>query len=71
MAVMAQRQIFIVEDELEPHPPAPAPAPIYFNDTVVRVQVIDEPQRQPHDGTCRCEACRAAHLADWAERFLP
>ena len=53
-----------------PQLPAPAPTPIFFHDTVVRVQIIDEPPRQPHDGTCRCEACRASHLADWAERFL-
>jgi hypothetical protein len=68
MGPMAQRQFF--EEEQEPLPPARAPAPIYFRDTVVRVQIIDEVPRQPHDGTCRCEACRASHLADWAERFL-
>lgn len=65
---MAQRLFF--EEEQEPHPPAPAATPIFFHDTVVRVTIIDESPRSPHDGTCRCEACRASHLADWAERFL-
>jgi hypothetical protein len=69
MRDMAQRQFFD-EEEQEPRPAAPAPIPIVFHDTVVRVQIIDELPRQPHDGTCRCEACRASHLADWAERFL-
>jgi hypothetical protein len=68
MSPMAQRLVF--EEEQEPRPPAPAPTPIFFHDTVVRVTIIDEAPRQPHDGTCRCEACRASHLADWAERFL-
>jgi hypothetical protein len=66
---MAQRQLF-EDEEQAAHAPAPIPTPIVFRDTVVRVQIIDERPREPHDGTCRCEACRASHLADWAERFL-
>jgi len=70
MRDMAQRLVFIGEEEQEPRPPASAPTPIVFHDTVVRVQIIDALPRQPHDGTCRCEACRASHLADWAASFL-
>jgi hypothetical protein len=70
MSVVAQRQVYIEEQEREPQVPVPAPTPIVFHGSVVRVQIIDEPPRQPHDGTCRCEACRSSRLADWAELFL-
>ena len=55
-----------------PRPAAPrASIVIWIHDAPVCVEIVDAPTPAPRDGVCRCAACHAAELADWAERFLP
>jgi hypothetical protein len=55
----------------EPRPAAPQTSTIlWIHDAPVCVEIVESPQPKPRDGVCRCAACHAAELADWAERFL-
>ena len=49
---------------------ADAPTLLWIQDSPVCVEIVDATPPAPRDGVCRCAACHAAELADWAERFL-
>jgi hypothetical protein len=48
----------------------PAATVMWVHDRPVCVTIIHEPQRERHDGACRCGGCHASRYADWAEDFL-